>query len=39
MIRDQGALSIIDCKRGDITGTMEGFGEAMLGPDSILARA
>jgi orotidine-5'-phosphate decarboxylase len=33
-IREQGALSIIDCKRGDVTGTMEGYAEAMLGPDS-----
>jgi orotidine-5'-phosphate decarboxylase len=34
MIRAQGALSIIDCKRGDVIGTMEGYAEAMLGPDS-----
>jgi orotidine-5'-phosphate decarboxylase len=27
-------LSIIDCKRGDVAGTMEGYAEAMLGPDS-----
>jgi orotidine-5'-phosphate decarboxylase len=32
-IREQGALSFIDCKRGDVMGTMEGHGEAMLGPD------
>jgi len=30
-IREQGALSIIDCKRGDVIGTMEGYAEAMLG--------
>jgi orotidine-5'-phosphate decarboxylase len=29
-IREQGALSIIDCKRGDVTETMEGYAEAML---------
>jgi orotidine-5'-phosphate decarboxylase len=34
MIREQGALSIIDCKRGDVTGTMEGYAEAMLGEQS-----
>jgi orotidine-5'-phosphate decarboxylase len=34
MIREQGALSIIDCKRGDVIGTMEGYAEAMLGPHS-----
>lgn len=33
-IREQGALSIIDCKRGDVIETMEGYAEAMLGPDS-----
>jgi len=33
-IREQGALSIIDCKRGDVIDTMEGYAEAMLGPDS-----
>jgi orotidine-5'-phosphate decarboxylase len=33
-IREQGALSIIDCKRGDVLGTMDGYAEAMLGPDS-----
>ena len=33
-IREQGALSIIDCKRGDVIGTMEGYAEAMLGPHS-----
>jgi orotidine-5'-phosphate decarboxylase len=34
MIREQGALSIIDCKRGDVIGTMEGYAEAMLGEQS-----
>ena len=34
LIREQGALSIIDCKRGDVHGTMEGYAEAMLGADS-----
>ena len=34
MIREQGALSIIDCKRGDVIDTMEGYAEAMLGPNS-----
>src|ERR1700685_3759623 len=33
-IRAQGSLSIIDCKRGDVSGTMEGYAEAMLGPNS-----
>jgi orotidine-5'-phosphate decarboxylase len=33
-IREHGALSIIDCKRGDVIGTMEGYAEAMLGPHS-----
>ena len=33
-IREQGALSIIDCKRGDVIDTMEGYAEAMLGPNS-----
>ena len=33
-IREQGALSIIDCKRGDVNETMQGYAEAMLGPDS-----
>jgi orotidine-5'-phosphate decarboxylase len=30
----KGALSIIDCKRGDVIETMKGYAEAMLGPDS-----
>src|SRR5215475_7022211 len=34
MIREQGSLSIIDCKRGDVIDTMEGYAEAMLGPTS-----
>ena len=34
LIRERGALSIIDCKRGDVHGTMEGYAEAMLGADS-----
>ena len=34
MIREQGALSIIDCKRGDVIDTMEGYAEAMPGPNS-----
>lgn len=33
-IREQGALSIIDCKRGDVIDTMEGYAEAMLGSHS-----
>jgi len=33
-IRKRGALSIIDCKRGDVIDTMEGYAEAMLGPRS-----
>jgi len=32
-IRDQGALSLIDCKRGDVSETMVGYAEAMLGVD------
>jgi orotidine-5'-phosphate decarboxylase len=34
MIGERGALSLIDCKRGDFTATMEGYAEAMLGPAS-----
>ena len=30
-IREQGALSLIDCKRGDVGATMVGYAEAMLG--------
>jgi orotidine-5'-phosphate decarboxylase len=33
-IREQGALSIIDCKRGDVIDTMEGYAGAMLGQHS-----
>lgn len=31
-IREQGALSLIDGKRGDVPGTMAGYAEAMIGP-------
>jgi orotidine-5'-phosphate decarboxylase len=34
MVREQGALSLIDAKRGDFTATMEGYAEAMLGAGS-----
>ncbi len=33
-VREQGALSLIDAKRGDIGTTMEGYAEAMLGEGS-----
>ncbi len=33
-IRDQSALSLIDAKRGDVVGTMEGYAKAMVGADS-----
>ncbi|HEY5072676.1 MAG TPA: orotidine-5'-phosphate decarboxylase [Caulobacteraceae bacterium] len=33
-IREQGGLSIIDCKRGDVAETMKGYAAAMLGPQS-----
>jgi orotidine-5'-phosphate decarboxylase len=33
-IQDQGALALIDCKRGDIGSTLEGYAAAMLGRDS-----
>ncbi|WP_168073872.1 orotidine-5'-phosphate decarboxylase [Caulobacter sp. SSI4214] len=33
-IRDQGALSLVDAKRGDVLGTMKGYAEAMVGIDS-----
>jgi orotidine-5'-phosphate decarboxylase len=33
-VRAQGALSLIDAKRGDVSGTMEGYAQAMLGVDS-----
>jgi orotidine-5'-phosphate decarboxylase len=29
--REQGSLSLLDAKRGDVDGTMEGYGEAALG--------
>lgn len=32
--RAQGVLTLIDAKRGDVPGTMEGYAAAMLGPDS-----
>jgi orotidine-5'-phosphate decarboxylase len=34
MIREQGALSIIHCKRGDFVETMERYAEVRLGPRS-----
>jgi orotidine-5'-phosphate decarboxylase len=34
MIQDRGALALIDCKRGDIGTTLDGYADAMLGPDS-----
>lgn len=33
-IRKRGALSLIDCKRGDIGHTLEAYADAMIGPDS-----
>jgi orotidine-5'-phosphate decarboxylase len=33
-VRAQGGLSLIDAKRGDVASTMEGYAQAMLGPDS-----
>jgi orotidine-5'-phosphate decarboxylase len=33
-IRDRGALALIDGKRGDIGHTLDGYADAMLGPDS-----
>jgi orotidine-5'-phosphate decarboxylase len=33
-IRDHGALSLIDAKRGDVAGTMNGYAQATLGEDS-----
>jgi len=33
-IRDRGALCLIDAKRGDLAGTMEGYAGAMLGTGS-----
>jgi orotidine-5'-phosphate decarboxylase len=32
-VRDQGGLSLIDAKRGDVASTMEGYAVAMLGAD------
>ncbi len=34
MIKDRGALALIDVKRGDIGHTLDAYGEAMIGPDS-----
>jgi len=33
-LRDQGALSLIDAKRGDVASTMEGYARGFLGPRS-----
>jgi orotidine-5'-phosphate decarboxylase len=33
-LREQGVLSLIDAKRGDVPGTMAGYAQAMLGPGS-----
>ena len=33
-IRAQGALSLIDCKRGDVIGTMRGYAGGFLGADA-----
>jgi orotidine-5'-phosphate decarboxylase len=33
-LREQGVLSLIDAKRGDVPGTMAGYAEAMLGRGS-----
>ena len=37
MIRDRGALALIDCKRGDVGHTLEAYGEAMIGKGSPFA--
>jgi orotidine-5'-phosphate decarboxylase len=34
MIRDRGALALIDCKRGDVGHTLEAYAEAMIGEGS-----
>jgi orotidine-5'-phosphate decarboxylase len=34
LIRERGALALIDCKRGDIGHTVEAYADAMLGPNS-----
>jgi orotidine-5'-phosphate decarboxylase len=34
MVQARGALALIDCKRGDIGTTLDGYADAMLGPDS-----
>lgn len=33
-LRSRNVLSLIDAKRGDVGGTMQGYASAMLGPDS-----
>jgi orotidine-5'-phosphate decarboxylase len=33
-IQQQGALALIDCKRGDIGHTLDAYADAMIGPDS-----
>ena len=33
-IRDQGALSLVDAKRGDVDSTMEGYARGFLGAES-----
>jgi orotidine-5'-phosphate decarboxylase len=35
--REQGVLTIIDCKRGDMGPSMEAYAHAFLGPDSAFA--
>ena len=34
MIKERGALALIDVKRGDIGHTLEAYADAMIGPDS-----
>jgi orotidine-5'-phosphate decarboxylase len=34
MIRDRGALALVDCKRGDVGHTLEAYAEAMIGQGS-----
>ncbi len=34
MIRERGALALIDVKRGDIGHTLDAYADAMIGPDS-----
>jgi orotidine-5'-phosphate decarboxylase len=33
-VQQQGALALIDCKRGDIGHTLDAYADAMIGPDS-----